>query len=169
MEGPGSKREERNRTWSIVIAAFVATILISTLVYLTFYTVVAEPQFVVGDTMDYEVSGSVEGAITLEVTEVNGTEFSVSIVKWTDIWADRLVFWYDEVDNASLEGMLVDTDGRETGVGSRMLDHYRYWYSDGAFEDVYMGPDNGVVYELYYTLGDYQVRTELVDSNVGWL
>ncbi len=58
MEGQGDASGGKDRVWTIAIAIFLVAVLVSTLVYLTFFTTVPENHFVVGDTMDYEVSGS---------------------------------------------------------------------------------------------------------------
>lgn len=170
MQGPEPKGDDADRIWSNLIGIFILTILITTLVYLSLYTVVAEPHFVVGDELDYEVSGSTEDTVTLEVTDVNGTEFSVSGPNGTmDLWTERLIFWYDEVDIATLESSLVETERMDTKVGTRMVDHHRYVSSDGSVEDIYIGTENGVIYELDYSLSDYELKIELVGSNVGWI
>ncbi len=56
MRGSGN-----DRVWSIAIAIFLVAVLVATLVYLTFFTTAPKYYFVVGDTMDYEVSGPVDG------------------------------------------------------------------------------------------------------------
>jgi hypothetical protein len=170
MEGPRPDGEGRDRTWSIAIASFLAAIFTITLISLTFFTVVAEPQFVVGDQLDYEISGSANGTVTLVITNVNATDFTVSGPNGTiDLWTERLIFWYDGVDNATLESSLVDTERMDTKVGTRMVDHHRYVSVDGAVEDVFIGADNGVIYEIDYSLADYELKIELVGSNVGWI
>ena len=169
MEGQGSGKEGEDRTWSIAIAVFLLVVLSATLVYLTFFTTVPENHFVVGDEIDYEVTGSDEASMTFAVTEANGSEFSVAFANGTaGIWSERTQFWFD-ADNATLDSTYVGTETRQTDVGTRPLKHYHHVLEDGAVEDVYMGKDNGVVYQLYYTQGDYSIDVELSGSNVGWL
>lgn len=170
MEGPKPDAEGRDRTWSIAIAAFLAVVFIITLISLTFYTVVAEDKFVVGDQLDYDVSGSANATVTLVISDVNGTEFSVSGPNGTvDLWTERLIFWYDGVDNATLASLLVETKGMDTALGSRLVDHYRNVSADGVIEDVYIGANNGVIYEIDYSLSDQELKIELVGTNVGWI
>ncbi len=169
MEGQGNGGGGNDRVWSIAIAIFLVAVLVATLVYLTFFTTVPENHFVVGDTMDYEVSGSEETEMTFEVTAANGSEFSVVFTNGTaGIWSERTQFWFD-ADNATLDSTYVGTETRQTDVGTRPLRHYHHVLEDGAVEDVYMGKDNGVVYQLYYTQGDSSFEVQLSGSSVGWL
>jgi hypothetical protein len=169
MEGRGSKKESEDRIWSIAIAVFLLVVLSATLVYLTFFTTVPENHFAVGDTIDYDVSGSADVEMTFEVTEANGSEFSVAFASGTaGTWSERTQFWFD-ADNATLESAYVGTETRQTEVGTRPLKHYHHVLDDGAVEDVYMGKDNGVVYQLYYAQGDQSFDVELSGSSAGWL
>jgi hypothetical protein len=169
MEGQGNAGGGEDRIWSIAIAVFLLIVLSATLIYLTFFTTVPENYFAVGDTMDYEVSGSDEAEMTFEVTAANGSEFSVAFASGTaGIWSERTQFWFD-ADNATLDSTYVGTETRQTDVGTRPLKHYHHVLDDGAVEDVYMGKDNGVVYQLYYTQGDYSFEVQLSGSSVGWL
>ena len=169
MEGQGNGGRGKDRVWSIAIAILLVAVLVATLVYLTFFTTVPENYFVVGDTIDYEVSGSDQAAMTFEVTEANNSEFSVAFANGTaGLWSERTQFWFD-ADNATLDSTYVGTETRDTNAGTRPLKHYHHVLEDGAVEDVYMGKDNGVVYQLYYTDGDYSIEVQISGSNVGWL
>jgi len=169
MEGQGDASGGKDRVWTIAIAIFLVAVLVSTLVYLTFFTTVPENYFAVGDTMDYEVSGSDEAEMTFEVTAANGSEFSVAFANGTaGPWSERTQFWFD-ADNATLDSTYVGTETRQTDVGTRPLKHYHLVLEDGAVEDVYMGKDNGVVYQLYHTQGEYSFEVQLSGSSVGWL
>ena len=169
MEGQGNSSGGKDRVWTIAIAIFLMAVLAATLVYLTFFTTVPEYNFVVGDTIDYDVSGSADETMTFEVTEANGSEFSVAFTNGTaGPWSERTQFWFD-ADNATLDSTYVGTETRQTDVGTRPLKHYHHVLEDGAVEDVYMGKDNGVVYQLYYTQGENSFEVQLTGSSVGWL
>ena len=169
MEGQGNPSGGKDRVWTIAIAVFLVAVLVSTLVYLTFFTTVPANYFAVGDTMDYEVSGSVEAEMTFEVTAANGSEFSVAFANGTaGLWSERTQFWFD-ADNATLDSTYVGKETRDIGAGTRLLRHYHNVLEDGAVEDVYMGLDNGVVYQLYYAQGDYAFEVQMTDTSVGWL
>lgn len=169
MEGQGNASGGRDRVWTIAIATFLVAVLVATLVYLTFFTTAPENNFNVGDTIDYEVSGSGEVTMTFEVTEANGSEFSVAFANGTaGLWSERTQFWFD-ADNATLNSTYVGKETRDIGAGTRLLRHYHNVLEDGAVEDVYMGLDNGVVYQLYYAQGDYSFEVQMTGSSVGWL